>query len=87
MPAFSFISKKNSDLFESSGLFCAAIHNNARFELFKSDYIEIGGEFFVTKRRGQWTPVNAEELIFRHRETIIAMDIGQPAKVLHNVTI
>ena len=68
-------------------VFCATIHNNARFELLKSNYIEIGGEFFVTKRRGRGTPVNAEELIFRHRETIIAMNIGQLTKMLHNLTI
>ena len=53
----------------------------------ESDDIKIRSERLFAKRRIHWTSVHAEELIFRHRHTMKAMQLGQPTKVLHSSKI
>lgn len=68
-------------------IFGTSIHNNPRFKFFKPENVKISGKWLFTKRSFFRAPVNTEQWVFRHRQAIKAMQIGQTLKMLHDLKI
>ena len=65
-------------------IFGAAIHDLACLKFFKPDHVKIRCKLSFAKPTGVGTPVQAEERVLRHRETVRAVHIGQTFKMLHD---